>query len=96
MTHDNSLLLPTKNKNFITKKFPRQVNTVTRPYTFIEFDTWMQRARKQYAEGGARARRATSALGGQLGDVQRIMMQNIDDVLQRGAVLSGRMELTLN
>lgn len=51
----------------------------------------MQRARKQYAEGGARARRPAAAaqLGGQLGDVQRIMMQNIDDVLQRGAVLSG-------
>lgn len=64
---------------------------MTRPYTFIEFDTWMQRARKQYGEGGARARRAgaTAQLGGQLGDVQRIMMQNIDDVLQRGAVLSG-------
>lgn len=69
-----------------------QVNTVTRPYTFIEFDTWMQRARKQYAEGGARARRAGSSaqLSGQLGDVQRIMMQNIDDVLQRGAILSGK------
>lgn len=77
----------------------RQVNTVTRPYTFIEFDTWMQRARKQYAEGGARARRggAAAALGGQLGDVQRIMMQNIDDVLQRGAILSGKFyKRTLN
>lgn len=51
----------------------------------------MQRVRRQYAEGGARARRAGAAaqLGGQLGDVQRIMMQNIDDVLQRGAILSG-------
>lgn len=66
---------------------------MTRPYSFIEFDTWMQRARKPYVEGGARARRAggsgAEGLGGQLGDVQRIMMQNIDDVLQRGAVLSG-------
>lgn len=52
----------------------------------------MQRARKQYAEGGARARRAgaSAQLSGQLGDVQRIMMQNIDDVLQRGAILSGK------
>ncbi|KAL0850642.1 hypothetical protein ABMA28_012396 [Loxostege sticticalis] len=72
------------------QQYGKRVNTVTRPYTFIEFDTWMQRARKQYGEGGARARRAgaTAQLGGQLGDVQRIMMQNIDDVLQRGAVLS--------
>ncbi|XP_013187943.1 vesicle-trafficking protein SEC22b-B [Amyelois transitella] len=72
------------------QQYGKRVNTVTRPYTFIEFDTWMQRTRKQYAEGGPRARRtgATAALQGQLGDVQRIMMQNIDDVLQRGAVLS--------
>ncbi|CAH0600894.1 unnamed protein product [Chrysodeixis includens] len=72
------------------QQYGKRVNTVTRPYTFIEFDTWMQRARRQYAEGGARARRAGAAanLGGQLGDVQRIMMQNIDDVLQRGAILS--------
>ncbi|CAF4838163.1 vesicle-trafficking protein SEC22b [Pieris napi] len=74
-------------------QYGKRVNTVTRPYTFIEFDTWMQRTRKQYAEGGARARRAAGGaaaaqLGGQLGDVQRIMMQNIDDVLQRGAILS--------
>lgn len=30
-----------------------------------------------------------NALNNQLQDVQRIMVQNIDDVLQRGAVLSG-------
>lgn len=68
------------------QQYGKRVNTVTRPYTFIEFDTWMQRARRQYAEGGARA--PAAQLGGQLGDVQRIMMQNIDDVLQRGAILS--------
>ncbi|KAH9641974.1 hypothetical protein HF086_010486 [Spodoptera exigua] len=52
------------------QQYGKRVNTVTRPYTFIEFDTWMQRARRQYAEGGARARRAGAAaqLGGQLGD----------------------------
>ncbi|CAH0405673.1 unnamed protein product [Chilo suppressalis] len=76
------------------QQYGKRVNTVTRPYTFIEFDTWMQRARRQYGADGARARRAATgggaaaALGGQLGDVQRIMMQNIDDVLQRGAVLA--------
>ena len=30
-----------------------------------------------------------NALNTQLQDVQRIMVQNIDDVLQRGTVLSG-------
>ena len=37
----------------------------------------------------SRGRRNLSALNNELHDVQRIMVQNIDDVLQRGAVLSG-------
>lgn len=32
-----------------------------------------------------------NALNSQLQDVQRIMVQNIDDVLQRGTVLSGKL-----
>lgn len=31
-----------------------------------------------------------TAINSQLQDVQRIMVQNIDDVLQRGTVLSGK------
>ena len=38
----------------------------------------------------SRARRNLSALNTELQDVQRIMVQNIDDVLQRGVVLSGK------
>lgn len=34
-----------------------------------------------------------NALNTQLQDVQRIMVQNIDDVLQRGTVLSGNIYL---
>lgn len=34
-----------------------------------------------------------NALNNQLQDVQRIMVQNIDDVLQRGTVLSGITDL---
>ncbi|KAK9758491.1 Synaptobrevin [Popillia japonica] len=45
-------------------QYGKRVNTVTRPYTFIEFDNYIQKAKK------------------------RIMVQNIDDVLQRGTVLS--------
>lgn len=63
-----------------------QVNTVTRPYTFIEFDTYIQKARKVFTDN--RARRNMSSINNQLQDVQRIMVQNIDDVLQRGTVLS--------
>lgn len=73
--------------NYLRKTYFK-VNTVTRPYTFIEFDTYIQRARRAFSDGG-RARRNMTQLGPQLQDVQRIMVQNIDDVLQRGAVLSG-------
>lgn len=64
----------------------KRVNTVTRPYTFIEFDTYIQKAKKVFTD--SRARRNMSAINNQLHDVQRIMVQNIDDVLQRGTVLS--------
>lgn len=68
-------------------QYGRKVNTVTRPYTFIEFDTYIQKAKKSFTD--SRARRNISAINNQLQDVQRIMVQNIDDVLQRGTVLSG-------
>ncbi|XP_043276283.1 vesicle-trafficking protein SEC22b-B [Venturia canescens] len=67
-------------------QYGRRVNTVTRPYTFIEFDTYIQKAKKAFSDG--RSRRNMNALNNQLQDVQRIMVQNIDDVLQRGTVLS--------
>ena len=47
----------------------------------------MQKARKTYTD--SRVRRNLNSLNNELQDVQRIMVQNIDDVLQRGTVLSG-------
>lgn len=67
-------------------QYGKRVNTVTRPYTFIEFDTYIQKARKVFSD--SRSRRNLNTLNSQLQDVQRIMVQNIDDVLQRGTVLS--------
>ncbi|KAK4883439.1 hypothetical protein RN001_006758 [Aquatica leii] len=67
-------------------EYGNRVNTVTRPYTFIEFDNYIQKAKKQFTD--SRARRNMSNINNQLHDVQRIMVQNIDDVLQRGTVLS--------
>lgn len=54
---------------------------------FIFLDTYIQKAKKVFLDG--RSRRNMNALNSQLQDVQRIMVQNIDDVLQRGTVLSG-------
>ncbi|KAK2584137.1 hypothetical protein KPH14_006571 [Odynerus spinipes] len=67
-------------------QYGKRVNTVARPYAFIEFDTYIQKAKKVFSDG--RSRRNMNALNSQLQDVQRIMVQNIDDVLQRGTVLS--------
>lgn len=67
-------------------QYGKRVNTVTRPYTFIEFDTYIQKAKKIFTD--SRSRRNLSTINNQLQDVQRIMVQNIDDVLQRGTVLS--------
>ena len=51
-------------------------------------DTYMLKAKKSYMD--SRARRNMSQLNTELQDVQRIMVQNIDDVLQRGQALSGK------
>merc|ERR1712061_39479 len=67
-------------------QYGHKINTATRPYSFIEFDTYIQKAKKSYSD--TRGRRNLNNLNTELQDVQRIMLQNIDDVLQRGAVLS--------
>lgn len=66
--------------------YGKKVHQVSRPYSFIEFDTYIQKARRSFMD--SRARRNLSALNSELQDVQRIMVQNIDDVLQRGSLLS--------
>ncbi|KAL3277297.1 hypothetical protein HHI36_012647 [Cryptolaemus montrouzieri] len=66
--------------------YGKRVNTVTRPYSFIEFDNYIQKAKKVFTD--SRSRRNLNAINNQLQDVQRIMVQNIDDVLQRGTVLA--------
>lgn len=64
--------------------YGRRVNSVSRPYAFIEFDIFIQKTRKGLTD----RRRNINTINTQLQDVQRIMVQNIDDVLARGAVLS--------
>merc|ERR1711988_1138047 len=69
-------------------QYGHRINTATRPYSFIEFDTYIQKAKKTYQDSRSRGARNIGTLNTELHDVQRIMVQNIDDVLQRGAVLS--------
>ncbi|XP_036940561.1 vesicle-trafficking protein SEC22b-A [Acanthopagrus latus] len=67
-------------------QYGRRVPTVTRPYSFIEFDTYIQKAKKTYID--SRARRNLGSINTELQDVQRIMVANIEEVLQRGEALS--------
>nr|CAG4641322.1 EOG090X0HBC [Eulimnadia texana] len=67
-------------------QFGKRIQSVSRPYSFIEFDTYIQKCRRSFMD--SRARRNLNALNTELQDVQRIMVQNIDDVLQRGSLLS--------
>ena len=50
-------------------------------------DTFIQKLKKSYTD--TRARRNISNINTELQDVQRIMVQNIDDVMQRGVAISG-------
>lgn len=52
------------------KNYGRKVNSVTRPYAFIEFDVYIQKAKKQLTD----RRRNINAINNQLQDVQRIMV----------------------
>lgn len=60
--------------------------SITHPYVFLS-DTYMQKARKTYID--SRARKNLNNINTELQDVQRIMVQNINDVLQRGEAISG-------
>lgn len=73
-------------QNEFNSQYGSRVNSVNRPYSFIEFDIYIQKAKKAFMD--SRARRNLSSLNSELQDVQRIMVQNIDDVLQRGSVIS--------
>ncbi|XP_051944641.1 vesicle-trafficking protein SEC22b-A [Hippocampus zosterae] len=67
-------------------QYGRRISTVTRPYSFIEFDTYIQKTKKSYID--SRARRNLGSINTELQDVQKIMVANIEEVLQRGEALS--------
>ncbi|VDN03668.1 unnamed protein product [Thelazia callipaeda] len=73
----------------ITNEFLAQhgtrIESVIRPYHFIEFDQYIQQAKRKYAD---RSRQAISAVSSELQDVTRIMVSNIEDVIHRGEALN--------
>lgn len=51
-------------------------------------DTYIQKVKKSYVD--SRARRTLGSINTELQDIQRIMVANIEEVLQRGEALSGK------
>ena len=88
----HSLNSVSKNKNWSIAS-RRIIETLILKYLLNErlrvLDTYIQKAKKIYTD--SRGRRNLSALNTELHDVQRIMVQNIDDVLQRGVVMDGKL-----
>lgn len=62
-----------------------QIQTATRPYEFIRFDTFIQKTKKLYSD--SRTQRNLEKLNSELREVQSIMTKNINDVLGRGEKL---------
>uniref|UniRef100_A0A1I8G4I6 Longin domain-containing protein n=1 Tax=Macrostomum lignano TaxID=282301 RepID=A0A1I8G4I6_9PLAT len=63
-----------------------RVDSVARPYHFIEFEQYIKKARRSFVD--SRANRNLAMLGAELQDVQRIMVENMDEVLARGESLA--------
>lgn len=60
---------------------------MTVSHTFVP-DTYIQKTKKTYVD--SRGRRNLGSINNELQDVQRIMVANIEEVLQRGEAISGR------
>ncbi|VDD87939.1 unnamed protein product [Enterobius vermicularis] len=71
--------------NEFNGQYGNKVDSVTRPYHFIEFDHHIQQAKRKYAD---KSRHAMSAVSNELQDVARIMVSNIEDVIHRGEKLN--------
>ncbi|XP_032998348.1 vesicle-trafficking protein SEC22b-B-like [Lacerta agilis] len=66
--------------------YGKKVSSVSRPYAFIEFDLYIQKLKKSYLDTWSK--RHLSSINMELQDVQKIMVTNIEEVLQRGEALS--------
>lgn len=69
-----------------------QVDSVTRPYAFIKFDTFIQKTKKVYLD--TRTQRNVERLNADLAEVHSIMTKNIQDVLGQGERLDRMTEMS--
>lgn len=66
-------------------EYGTKIHNVARPYSFIEFDTQIQKIKKQYLDS---RKSNLKNINTELQEVHKIMVQNIEDVLQRGDALT--------
>jgi len=72
-------------REFISR-YGGRIDTVARPYHFIDFDSYIQQSKKKFVDRQSRGQ--LQAVHSELQDVQRIMVQNIEDVIHRGEALN--------
>eukprot|EP00040_Diaphanoeca_grandis_P040358 m.261728 g.261728 ORF g.261728 m.261728 type:complete len:215 (+) comp42947_c0_seq1:190-834(+) len=61
----------------------KEAPMAARPYPFIQFEQYLDKAKRKYTESGA-TRDNLDKVNTDLMDVHRIMVKNIDQVLERG------------
>ncbi|CAJ0578343.1 unnamed protein product, partial [Mesorhabditis spiculigera] len=71
--------------NEFLNQYASKIDTVSRPYHFLEFDSYIQQAKRKYSD---RSRFAMQEVSSELKDVTRIMISNIEDVIHRGEALN--------
>lgn len=81
-------------KQFCQDFSREQIEVASRPYAFIRFDTYIQRARRSYQD--VRAKQNLDRLREELIDVQHVMQTSIQEVLDRGNKLEHMSLLSTN
>lgn len=75
-----------------TRLYGSQIDTVTRPYAFIKFDTFIQKTKKLYLD--TRTQRNLAKLNEDIAEVHSIMTRNIQEVLGHGERLDRMTEMS--
>lgn len=68
-------------------QYGARIDSITRPYAFIEFDSYIQKAKRSYSDQRNSRNVHLEKVSTELQGVQKIMLGNIDDVLKRGKAL---------
>mmetsp|Transcript_1588 Transcript_1588/g.4702 ORF Transcript_1588/g.4702 Transcript_1588/m.4702 type:complete len:219 (+) Transcript_1588:350-1006(+) len=69
-------------KNEFETLYAGEIESATRPYAFIRFDTFIQKTKKLYQD--TRTQRNIAKLNTDISEVHQIMTRNIAEVLERG------------